>query len=236
MVARTYGQLCGLALALDLVGDRWSLLIVRELLVRPAGARYTDLRDGLPGIATNLLADRLRDLEAAGVVRREEPRPPVATPVFRLTERGAELRPAVEALAIWGGGAVPAAPADGEFRSRWLVLPAEAMLADRRPAEPGVSIELRTGDEPVLIEVAGGAVHARTGRDADDPNPDLVISGPPKAVLGVISGKLPLGAAAGLGVRLGGEESVLSRVGLAESSAPTRFTPPDVAAHPPPEV
>ena len=66
-VSRSYGQLCGLALALDAIGDRWTLLIIRELLVRPDGARYTDLRDGLPGIATNLLADRLRDLESVGV-------------------------------------------------------------------------------------------------------------------------------------------------------------------------
>ena len=84
---KTYGQLCGLALALEVVGDRWSLLIVRELLVRDA-ARYTDLRDGLPGVATNLLADRLRDLESAGVVERTPPSAPGATPRFRLTDRG----------------------------------------------------------------------------------------------------------------------------------------------------
>jgi DNA-binding HxlR family transcriptional regulator len=108
-VSRSYGQLCGLALALDAIGDRWSLLIVRELLVRPEGARYTDLRDGLPGIATNLLADRLRQLEAAGVLQREEPRPPVATPLFRLTELGQGLRTPVSALAVWGGEQVPTA-------------------------------------------------------------------------------------------------------------------------------
>src|SRR6059058_2489208 len=99
---KSYGQYCGLAKALDLVGDRWSLLIVRELLLRDA-CRYTDLREGLPGIATNLLADRLRDLESAGVVEREEAPPPVATTLFRLTERGRELLPALHALGHWGG-------------------------------------------------------------------------------------------------------------------------------------
>ena len=81
---KSYQQLCGLALALDAIGDRWSLLIVRELMVRDT-ARYTDLRDGLPGIATNLLADRLHHLCDLGVVERVPPIPPVATPAFRLT-------------------------------------------------------------------------------------------------------------------------------------------------------
>lgn len=209
---RSYDQLCALALALDAVGDRWSLLIVRELLTRTDGARYTDLRSGLPGIATNLLADRLRDLEAAGVVRRDDPRPPVATPLFRLTERGADLRPAVEALAVWGGGAVPSTSAE-EFRSRWLVIPAEALLTDLRPGEPAVSLELRTGDEPVVVDVAGGVVRARAG--TPDRDPELMIAGPPKALLGVIAGKLPVATAEARGVEFAGDRSVLSRVGLA---------------------
>jgi DNA-binding HxlR family transcriptional regulator len=211
-VPRPYGQLCGLALGLDAIGDRWSLLIVRELLVRPDGARYTDLRQGLPGIATNLLADRLRHLAAADVVRREDPRPPVATPVFRLTERGAALRPAVEALAVWGGGFVPEAAGDAEFRTRWLVIPIEAMLADSRPDEPPVTLALRTGDEPLTVEVGGGQVHARTGEP--EHAPDLAIAGPPKPVLGVLAGRLPREAAAGVGVRITGDLSVLERVGL----------------------
>lgn len=214
-MTRSYGQLCGLALALDVIGDRWSLLIVRELLVRPDGARYTDLRDGLPGVATNLLADRLRGLEVAGVVRREAPRPPVATQVFRLTELGEGLRPAVDALAVWGGEQVPAAGADGEFRSRWLIIPIEAMLRDAAPDEPSMIMELVTGDESVIIEVGAGEVRARTsGGRAGDPAPDLVVTGPPKAILGLLSGKLPLAATKRLGVRTRGDRDVLRRVGL----------------------
>ena len=216
-MSRSYGQLCGLALALDAIGDRWSLLIIRELLVRPDGARYTDLRDGLPGIATNLLADRLRDLETSGVLRREQPRPPVATPVFCLTELGASLRSAVDALAVWGGEQVPAAPGDGEFRSRWLIIPIEAMLRDTRPDEPAVIMAVVTGDEPVIVEIGAGGVRARTSpalRTGDARPPDLAVTGPPKAVLGVLSGKLPLPAAERIGVRLEGDRGVFSRVGL----------------------
>ena len=216
-MSRSYGQLCGLALALDAIGDRWSLLIIRELLVRPDGARYTDLRDGLPGIATNLLADRLRDLETSGVLRREQPRPPVATPVFRLTELGERLRSAVDALAVWGGAQVPAARGDGEFRSRWLIIPLEAMLRDTRPAEPAVIMAVVAGDEPVIVEIGAGGVRARTSlalRTGDARPPDLTVIGPPKAVLGVRSGKLPLPAAERIGVRLEGDRGVFARVGL----------------------
>ena len=98
---RSYDEYCALAKSLDLVGDRWTLLIVRELELRGA-CRYTDLRNGLPGIATNLLADRLRELEHEGVVVREEAPPPIATTLFRLTPRGAELRPVLESLVRWG--------------------------------------------------------------------------------------------------------------------------------------
>src|SRR5258708_27905323 len=98
---RSYRQYCALAKALDVIGDRWSLLIVRELLIRRA-CRYTDLRDGLPGIATNLLVDRLRELEQGGVIWREDAPPPVATSLFHLTPRGEELGSALHQLGRWG--------------------------------------------------------------------------------------------------------------------------------------
>src|SRR5689334_25237410 len=98
---RSYGQYCSVAKALDVVGDRWTLLVIRELLLQ-GPCRYTDLKNGLPGIATNLLSDRLRELEAAGLVLREEAAPPVATTLFRLTEAGAGLEPAPQALGAGG--------------------------------------------------------------------------------------------------------------------------------------
>ena len=132
---RSYGQYCSVAKALDVIGDRWTLLIVRELLLRGA-CRYTDLKNGLPGIATNLLADRIRELESAGLVRREEAPPPVATTLVHLTETGAELEPVIKALGWWGLRYM-AEPADtDEFRSQWFGYPVEFFLRDRDPGGP----------------------------------------------------------------------------------------------------
>src|SRR5579859_1056196 len=116
---RSYGQYCSVAKALDAVGDRWTLLIIRELLLQ-GPCRYTDLRNGLPGIATNLLSDRLRELEDAGVVVREDAPPPIATTLFRLTDRGEELRPVIEALTRWGLPLMTEQRPDDAVRSHWL--------------------------------------------------------------------------------------------------------------------
>jgi DNA-binding HxlR family transcriptional regulator len=206
---RSYGQYCSLAKALDVVGDRWTLLIVRELALR-GSARYTDLRAGLPGIATNLLADRLRDLERAGVVSREDAPPPIATTIFKLTPRGEELRPVLDALGRWGVPYMAEGPEpDDAFRARWLAWPAESFLVDREPDAPPVAIEVRVGDEPMVIEAAGGEVHARPG-DAD--SPDALLSGSPHEVLGVLSGRLDLAAARARGVRFEGDERALARL------------------------
>src|ERR1700747_3711025 len=116
---RSYGQYCSVAKALDVIGDRWTLLIVRELLLR-GPSRYTDLRDGLPGIATNLLAERLRELEEAGVVAREQAPPPLATALFRLTPRGEQLRPVVEHLLLWGAPLMAVQKPEDAVRSEWI--------------------------------------------------------------------------------------------------------------------
>src|SRR5436305_6279534 len=131
---RSYGQYCALARALDVVGDRWTLLIVRELALR-GPSRYTDLRHGLPGIATNMQADRLREMEEAGIVQREDAPPPVATALFSLTERGEELMPALYALGRWGAPLMGGRGDDEEFRSRWLKYPLERLCADAYPGK-----------------------------------------------------------------------------------------------------
>jgi len=113
---RSYGQYCSVGKALDIVGDRWTLLIIRELLAQ-GPCRYTDLKNGLPGIATNLLSDRLRGLESAGLVRREEAGPPIATALFRLTGTGAELEPVLAALSGWGIRYMTEPEGGEEFRS-----------------------------------------------------------------------------------------------------------------------
>src|SRR5262250_1013315 len=100
MTDRSYSQFCGVAHALDLVGERWALLVVRELLGGPR--RFTDLAKGLPGIRTNILTSRLKELERAGVVQRRTLPPPAASNVYELTEYGRELEPIVLSLGRWG--------------------------------------------------------------------------------------------------------------------------------------
>jgi DNA-binding HxlR family transcriptional regulator len=114
---RKFDQYCPVAHALSLVGERWSLLIVRELLHGPK--RYTDLANGLPGIGTNILAARLRDLEGCGVVTRRTLPPPAASTVYELTEYGAELREALYALARWGARTLGPPTSDDDLYPDW---------------------------------------------------------------------------------------------------------------------
>jgi DNA-binding HxlR family transcriptional regulator len=207
---RSYRQYCALAKALDVVGDRWTLLIVRELLLRD-GLRYTDLMTGLPGIATNLLADRLRDLEGAGLVSREQAPPPVATTLYHLTPRGRALRPVVKALGSWGGPLLAGAAEDDVFLGHWLALPAETLLGDRLSPGPPLSIELRAEDgQPVVAEAIDGQVHARPGAAE---RADLVISGPHRAIVRLLAGRDGPQEARAAGVSLDGDLGVLQRLG-----------------------
>lgn len=205
---RSYNEYCAIAQALDVVGERWSLLIVRELMIR-GPSRYTDLRFGLPGIATNLLADRLRELEAAGVLEREEAPPPVATMLFKLTERGRELVPVLRALGRWGGPLVRRPIGDNEFRSHWLAIPLENHLKDRSPNAAPQTIEIRTADQPVLVEVGDGSVHVRPGRAE---RPDLTLTGTASQVLGLLLHQLEFAEAKQRGLKVEGDTRVLKRV------------------------
>jgi DNA-binding HxlR family transcriptional regulator len=205
---RSYRQYCSLARALDVIGDRWTLLLVRELLLRGA-CRYTDLRDGLPGIATNLLADRLRDLEQAGLVTREDAPPPIAATLFRLTPRGEELEPAVHALARWGIPLMTGDDAHDAFRGHWLTFPVGLYLADRTPDRPAITIELRMGEQLMHLETVDRAVHVRPG-SAEHPN--AVLTGTPRLVLGVLTGMLKLDDARDLGLLCAGDQEAVRRV------------------------
>jgi DNA-binding HxlR family transcriptional regulator len=205
---RSYGQYCSIAKALDVVGDRWTLLIIRELLIRGA-CRYTDLKNGLPGIATNLLSDRIRELESAGLIRREDAPPPVATTLFQLTEAGAELQPVLDAIGRWGIRYMPEPEEGDEFRSHWFAFPVSFFLHDRDPGGPLVSIELRTASGPAVIEVSGGSASLRPGPAAA---PDVVLEGEPQLVLALFSGHLSPAQVADLGLRISGDTSALHRL------------------------
>lgn len=206
---RTYRQYCAVAKALDVIGDRWTLLTVRELLLR-GPSRYTDLRNGLPGIATNLLAERLRDLEAAGIVAREEAPPPVATTLFSLTPRGEQLAPVLHELLHWGMPLMEEGPAEGDvFRGQWMTWGAEMALTDREPEAPPVTVQVLADEEPSYVEVGGGAVHVTPGRVSD---PAAVVRGPVHPILGLLTGHIDLAAAAAMGVELDGELGAVERM------------------------
>jgi DNA-binding HxlR family transcriptional regulator len=214
---RSYDEYCAIAKSLDVVGDRWTLLIVRELALRGA-CRYTDVRNGLPGIASNLLAERLRELEHAGVIAREDAPPPIATTLFSLTPRGEQLRPVLEHLIRWGVPLMTEQKPNDAVRSHWLASALELMLGDRQPDASPITIELQTGDHPIVIETRDGAVHTRLGAAE---SPDATLAGPPKPILGLLLGLLELGDANASGIDYQGDPTVLDRLGAEISATPS---------------
>jgi DNA-binding HxlR family transcriptional regulator len=206
---RSYNEYCAIAKSLDVVGDRWTLLIVRELAERGA-CRYTDLRNGLPGIASNLLAERLRELEHAGVIAREDAPPPIATTLFRLTPRGEQLRPVLDGLVRWGVPLMVERNPDDAVRSQWLAAALELMLTDREPDASPVTLELLTGDEPIVLETRDGMIHTRLGPAE---NAGATLAGPPNPVMGILLGLLELADAKARGVTYQGDVTILDRLG-----------------------
>lgn len=206
---RSYNQHCALAKALDVIGDRWTLLIVRELLVSQ-GSRYTDLQAGLPGIASNLLAERLRQLETSGIIERENAPPPVATALFRLTERGKDLEPVLAALGRWGLPLLDSLKSDNSFRTRVLRLPLRMYLAAKPGAPLPFTLLLQTGDEPLTVLVTEQGVETRMGRPKHS---DLVLTGDAHPIMALLMEASTLEAAHAAGVRLEGDERILQRIG-----------------------
>jgi DNA-binding HxlR family transcriptional regulator len=198
---KSYGQYCAIARGLDVVGDRWTLLIVRELLTGPR--RYGDLQEGLTGIATNLLADRLRHLEHHGVVERD------SRGAYKLTKWGQGLAEPIYALAKWASPLMDQPAGDDQFRSAWL-LPVVANIFDGiDPSRPDTTIEIRTGESPMTIVSTRGRVQLQPG-PAD--SPDLAISGPPEGVLGLLTGRLDKATATERGVSVHGDIRRLARL------------------------
>jgi DNA-binding HxlR family transcriptional regulator len=167
---RRYDLYCPVTHALRLVGERWALLLVLELMGGPK--RYTDLAEALPGIGTNILADRLRDLEAGGIVAKRKLPPPAASRVYELTEYGLALRPAIRELALWGARSLgPPTDADELFPG-WLVNALDTVVAALAP--PG-RFEFRVGDE--VASIVDGEAQAGP---VDDP--DVVVETDPQGI------------------------------------------------------
>ena len=177
---RTYGDSCGIARALDLVGERWGLLVVRELLLGPK--RFTDLRNGLVHLSADVLAQRLRELEEAGIVRRGKLPPPAGSRIYELTDWGRELEPVVLALGRWGSRA-PMPPGAGPLRVDSLVLALKTVFAPERAGALAGRWELRLGDQRFTARVAGQRLEVERGSPSD---PDAVIETDPETLQQVL--------------------------------------------------
>jgi DNA-binding HxlR family transcriptional regulator len=174
---RTYGDRCGIARALDLVGERWALLVVRELLLGPK--RFTDLRAGLPQIGPDVLSQRLRELEERGVVQRDKLPPPTPAQVYGLTEWGRELEPVVLGLGRWGSRA-PVPSEDAPLGSDAAMLALKTMFhgGDLRAA-----FELRLGEDRYAVRVEGDRLEIERGTA---PSPDATIATDPGTLATVL--------------------------------------------------
>lgn len=196
---RSYQQFCGLARALDLIGERWTLLVVRELLDGPRG--YNQLLTGLPGIATNLLAERLRSLEEAGVVAHlDDGR-------YELTPWGDELRDAIYALGRWAGPLMARPRGDDHFQISWLRHMVVARFDGHDAERNDLTVELATDDGVFTLISEAGEVRLITDRT---PAPDIILFGPTEPVVALLLGRITPAEAKDRGVTVRGAVDELS--------------------------
>lgn len=206
---RTYGEGCAAAHALDLVGERWALLIVRELLLGPK--RFTDLRAGVLHASPNVLSQRLRELEHAGVLCRRRLPPPAACWVYELTEWGHGLKPIVIALGQWGAQSPGLAPIEMSVDSHVLAL--GAMFHPELAGDMNASFELRLGEDRFHVEIADGKIAAARGTAEQ---PDATIATTPDVLGAVVFHGADLAAAVADGTfAIDGDADLVTRfVGL----------------------
>lgn len=190
-MARTRTKLdgCGIAHASDLLGQRWALLVVRELLLGPK--RFTDLRAGIPDISPNVLGQRLRELEESGIVRRRKLAPPAAAQVYELTEWGRQLEPAILSLGRWASGS-PSFPVGAEMGPDSLVLALKSTFDPAKADGLDATYELRLGEIPFKIAVKERKLEAAR---AEPEGPDATIRSDPNTIASVVFGGKPLGKA-----------------------------------------
>src|SRR5438105_251183 len=172
-----------MARALDIVGERWALLVVRELVLGPK--RFTDLRAGLPGIGSNVLAARLKELEQNGVVARRRLPPPAASAVYELTEYGRELEEVVLAFGRWGAKSMGKRSAGQSLRSEWLAVALKAFFRPEAARDLRATVEFRFEDGAFLAQIDRGSLviepQAENGAD-------LVLATNPEALVGFLAG------------------------------------------------
>jgi DNA-binding HxlR family transcriptional regulator len=176
VAARDYGQYCAIAKALDVLGDRWALLIVRELLFGPH--RYSGLQARLPGIATDMLATRLRELEQRGVVGRADD-----GRAYALTERGLALRPVLEALSVWGLAELGDRPGDQPYDPLWMTIPLRGLVRPARAADTRLTVRFVVGADEILLRIDDGDVSTPSAAD----EVDVTVSGTPDELAAAVT-------------------------------------------------
>lgn len=203
---RTYDDGCAAAHALDLVGERWALLVVRELLLGPK--RFTDLRAGLPQASPNVLAQRLRGLEEAGIVRRRRLPPPAASKIYELTDWGEELEPIIIRLGRWGARS-PLRADDAPLGVDSLILSFRTMFDPGAAEGLEASYELRMGEDRFRAEVTGGSFEVERGGAE---RPDATIEAGSATLAGLVYGDLSLAEAVRSGdVMVEGDQAAVER-------------------------
>ena len=203
---RTYDDGCAAAHALDLVGERWALLVVRELLLGPK--RFTDLRAGLPGVSPNVLAQRLRELECAGVVRRRKLPPPAASRVYELTQWGEELEPVIVRLGRWGARS-PSRPCDATLGVDSLVLSFRTMFDPRAADGLKARYELRLGEDRFRAVVDDGRFEIARGGAV---RPDATIETDSRTLAALVYDGRQLAEALRSGdIKIDGDEEAVER-------------------------
>ncbi|GAC70904.1 winged helix-turn-helix transcriptional regulator [Gordonia soli] len=222
MTRRSYNQFCGLAGALDVVGERWTLLIVRDLIAGPK--RYSDLAASLDGIGTSLLAARLKQLESDHVIVRRDLPPPAASTVYELTDAGWELADAVVPLAMWGarhGLDENRVPGQG-FRPEWsLAVLARSLGSAAGDGDPVTAIEFTIDDESAVVTIDGPRSSVTPGRAVGAVDASVVIDS--ATLASVVAGRVDLGDALTRGgIEVTGDDAVLGRLAsvLSASRAP----------------
>lgn len=208
MTQRSYKQLCGIAYALDIVGERWTLLIIRELM--PGPRRYTDLMEGLPGISTNLLSGRLNRLEEEGIIRRRVLPPPAGSTVYELTPVGEGLEKTLLELGKWGSQFVSqAAEDDALLHLGSYALTLKTFFRPERACGVDDRYELRVDGEVLRVSIQEGEIDVRQG---EAPGADMVLHADMPTYLGLLRGQIDVDDALAQGaVRIEGDAEALRR-------------------------
>ncbi len=202
---KPYDDGCATAHALDLIGERWALLIVRELI--PGPKRFSDIKAALPGVSSNILTNRLQDLEAGHVLIRDQLPPPAASQVYRLTQWGAELEPLIMAIGAWAAKS-PALSPGKPMSAASVMLSFRTMFCVERARDVSMTLALTLDGIPHRAVVHNANFHIELG---EVEAPDVSVSGDPNLLAGIVYGGMSMESAEQAGLRIHGSRELLAK-------------------------